>query len=117
MVSDTGRCCFDSRHPGFCSKAGGFSDKPLRLDEVITHVRANLPISNLIASSLHNKHFPDLFFLASTFDAPIIDEWMLRLPFVIFGVVTVMLVAMVATEIKTPRAGLAAGTFHGAGAT
>ena len=95
----------------FVARLYGLSDKPLWLDEVITHVRANLPISDLIASSLHNKHFPTYFFLASAFDAPIIDEWMLRLPSVIFGVVTVMLVAMVATEIKTPRAGLAAGTL------
>jgi uncharacterized membrane protein len=95
----------------FAARLYGLSDKPLWLDEVITHVRANLPISDLIASSLHNKHFPTYFFLASAFDAPIIDEWMLRLPSVIFGVVTVMLVAMVATEIKSPRAGLAAGTL------
>jgi mannosyltransferase len=89
----------------------GLSDKPLWLDEVITHVRSNLPISDLIASSLQNKHFPTYFFLAQAFDAPIIDEWMLRLPSVIFGAVAVMLVAMVATEIKMPRAGLAAGTL------
>jgi hypothetical protein len=95
----------------FAARLYGLSDKPLWLDEVITHVRANLAISDLIASSLHNKHFPTYFFLASAFDAPIIDEWMLRLPSVIFGVIAVMLVAMVATEIKTPRAGLAAGTL------
>jgi mannosyltransferase len=34
---------------------------------------------------------------------------MLRLPSVIFGAVAVLLVAVVATEIKSPRAGLAAG--------
>jgi len=95
----------------FAARLYGLSDKPLWLDEVITHVRANLPISDLIASSLHNRHFPTYFFLASAFDAPIIDEWMLRLPSVIFGAVAVMLVAMVATEIKTPRAGLAAGSL------
>ena len=95
----------------FAARLYGLSDKPLWLDEVITHVRANLPISNLITSSLHNKHFPTYFFLASAFDAPIIDEWMLRLPSVIFSVIAVMLVAMVATEIKTPRAGLAAGSL------
>jgi mannosyltransferase len=95
----------------FAARLYGLSDKPLWLDEVITHVRANLPISNLITSSLHNKHFPTYFFLASAFDAPIIDEWMLRLPSVIFGAIAVMLVAMVATEIKSPRAGLAAGAL------
>jgi hypothetical protein len=53
----------------FAARLYGLSEKPLWLDEVITHVRANLPISNLIASSLHNKHFPTYFFLASAFDA------------------------------------------------
>jgi mannosyltransferase len=95
----------------FAATLYGLSDKPLWLDEVITHVRSNLPISNLITSSLHNKHFPTYFFLASAFDAPIIDEWMLRLPSVIFGAIAVMLVAIVATEIKSPRAGLAAGAL------
>lgn len=89
----------------------GLSDKPLWFDEVITHVRANLAFSDLIASSLHNKHFPTYFLLARAFDAPIIDEWMLRLPSVIFGALAVMLAAMVATEVKTPRAGLAAGSL------
>ena len=95
----------------FATRLYGLSDKPLWLDEVITHVRANLPILDLITSSLHNKHFPAYFVLARAFDARIIDEWMLRLPSVIFGTVAVMLVAMVATEIKSPRAGLAAGTL------
>jgi uncharacterized membrane protein len=95
----------------FATRLYGLSDKPLWLDEVITHVRANLPILDLITSSLHNKHFPAYFFLARAFDARIIDEWMLRLPSVIFGTVAVMLVAIVATEIKSPRAGLAAGTL------
>ena len=81
----------------------------------ITHVRANLPISDLIASSLHNKHFPTYFFLAHAFDTPIIDEWMLRLPSVIFGTVAVMLVAMVATEIKIATGGLGSRHPHGAG--
>jgi len=95
----------------FAARLYGLSDKPLWLDEIITHVRANLPISDLIASSLHNSHFPTYFFLASAFDAPMIDEWTLRLPSAIFGAIAVMLVAMVATEIKTPRAGLVAGTL------
>jgi hypothetical protein len=33
----------------FALRLYGLSDKPLWLDEVITHVRANLPISGLIA--------------------------------------------------------------------
>ena len=64
----------------FAARLYGLSDKPLWLDEVYTHLRANLPISDLIASSLSHTHFPTYFFLAHAFDTPIIDEWMLRLP-------------------------------------
>lgn len=95
----------------FCLRFYGLSDKPLWLDEVITHVRAMLPISDLLASSFHNKHFPTYFLLVRAFDASIIDEWLLRLPSVLFGTITILLVAMVATEIKSARAGLAAGTI------
>ena len=89
----------------------GLSDKPLWLDEIITQRRANLPISDLITNSLYNKHFPTYFFLVRPFDALIIDEWMLRLPSAIFGAISVFLVALIATEARSPRAGLVAGTL------
>ena len=52
----------------------GLSDKPLWLDEIITQRRANRPISDLIANSLSNKHFPTYFLFVRAFDAPMIDE-------------------------------------------
>ena len=87
----------------------GLSDKPLWLDEIITQRRANRPISDLVANSLSNKHFPSYFLFIRLFDAPMIDEWMLRLPSAIFGSVSVLLVALIATEIRSPRAGVVAG--------
>jgi mannosyltransferase len=89
----------------------GLSDKPLWLDEITTHVRARLPVADLLANSFHNKHFPTYFLLARAFDPPVIDEWMLRLPSAVFGAVSILLVAMIATEIKSARAGLIAGSL------
>ena len=82
----------------------GLSDKPLWLDEIITQRRANLPISDLIANSLYNKQFPTYFVLIRAFDAPIIDEWTLRLPSAILGAISVLLVALIATEVRSRRA-------------
>ena len=87
----------------------GLSDKPLWLDEIITQRRANLPISDLIANSLYNKQFPTYFVLVRAFDAPIINEWTLRLPSTILGAISVLLVALIATEVRSRRAGLVAG--------
>ena len=87
----------------------GLSDKPLWLDEIITHGRANRPTWDLIANSLNNMHFPTYFVLVRAFNAPIIDEWVLRLPSAIFGAISVFLVALIATEARSARAGLVAG--------
>lgn len=87
----------------------GLSDKPLWLDEIITQRRANRSISDLIANSLSNKHFPTYFLFVRAFDAPMIDEWMLRLPSAIFGSVSVLLVVLIATEVRSSRAGAVAG--------
>src|SRR5664280_1588393 len=89
----------------------GLSDKPLWLDEIITQRRANLPISDLIANSLYNNQFPTYFVLVRAFDVPIIIEWMLRLPSAILGAISVLLVALIATEVRSRRAGLVAGIF------
>lgn len=83
--------------------------KPLWLDEVITHNRALLPLPQLVSDSLINKHFPSYFLLVRAFDAPVIDEWLLRLPSVVFGTLAVLLVALIATEVRSPRAGFVAG--------
>ncbi len=87
----------------------GLAAKPLWLDEVITHKRALLPLPQLVADALINKHVPTYFLLVRLFDAPLINEALLRLPSVIFGSLTVGLVALIATELRSPRAGFAAG--------
>jgi mannosyltransferase len=89
----------------------GLSDKPLWLDEIITQRRANLAISDLIANSLSHRHFPTYFLLIRPFDAPVIDEWLLRLPSAIFGSVSVLLVALIATEVRSLRAGVVAASL------
>lgn len=83
--------------------------KPLWLDEVITHRRALLPLPDLIADALINKHIPAYFLLVRPFDAAIIGETLLRLPSAIFGALAVGLVALIASDLRSPRAGFLAG--------
>src|SRR5262245_35797793 len=87
----------------------GLSDKPLWLDEIITHGRANRPILDLITNSFSNNHFPTYFVLVRAFNPPIIDEWMVRLPSAILGAIAVFLVVLIATEVRSARTGLVAG--------
>ena len=85
------------------------SGKPLWLDEIITYRRALLPLPELAANSFVNKHFPTYFVIARFFDAPVIDEWMLRLPSVVCGTAAVLLVTLIAAKVHSWRAGLVAG--------
>jgi mannosyltransferase len=87
----------------------GLADKPLWLDEVLTQKRSLLPFSQMVADSLVNKHLPTYFIIVRPFDAPIVNEALLRLPSAIFGSLAVLLAALIASEARTPRAGLVAG--------
>ena len=89
----------------------GLSDKPLWLDEIITQRRANLAVPELITNSLHHRHFPTYFLLVRVFDAPLIDEWTLRLPSAFFGAVSVFLVALIGTEVRSRWAGIVAASL------
>jgi mannosyltransferase len=89
----------------------GLSDKPLWLDEIITQRRANLAVPELISNSLHHRHFPTYFLFVRAFDAPLIDEWMLRLPSALFGAVSVFLVALIGTEVRSRWAGIVAASL------
>lgn len=86
----------------------GLSDKPLWLDEIITQRRANLPIPELITNSLSHRHFPTYFLLVRAFDGPLIDEWLLRLPSAFFGAVSVLMVALIGTEVRSRWTGIVA---------
>jgi mannosyltransferase len=94
---------------GLALRLYGLADKPLWLDEIITQKRALLPLGELIANSFDNRHFPIYFIFIRAFDAPIIDEWLLRLPSAIFGSIAILLAALIGVEARSPRAGLAAG--------
>jgi mannosyltransferase len=87
------------------------SGKPLWLDEIITHKRALFPFAQLISDSLVNVHFPTYFVLVRAFDAPAINETLLRLPSAIFGSLAVFMAALIAAETRSPRAGLMAGAL------
>ena len=65
-------------------------------------------VPELITNSLHHRHFPTYFLLAHAFDAPQIDEWMLRLPSAVFGAVSVFLVALIGMEVRSRWAGIVA---------
>lgn len=89
----------------------GLSDKPLWLDEIITQRRANLPLPELITNSLSHRHYPTYFLFVRAFDAPLIDEWMLRLPSAFFGAVSVLLVALIGTDVRSRWAGIVAASL------
>src|SRR5271166_4370010 len=89
----------------------GLSDKPLWLDEIITQRRANLAVPELITNSLSHRHFPTYFLLVRVFDAPLIDEWMLRLPSALFGAISVLLVTLIVTEVRSRWAGIVAASL------
>jgi mannosyltransferase len=89
----------------------GLADKPLWLDEVITQKRANLPLAASVSDALMNAHVPTYFMIVRAFDAPVIDEWMLRLPSAVFGALAALLVTLIASETRAPRAGFVAGVL------
>lgn len=89
----------------------GLSDKPLWLDEIITQRRANFAVPELITNSLSQRHFPTYFLIVRAFDAPLIDEWMLRLPSALFGAVSIFLVAQIGTEVRSRWAGIVAASL------
>jgi mannosyltransferase len=84
-------------------------DKPLWLDEVLTHGRAARPLLDLVQNSLSNHHFPTYFFLIKLFDQAQINEWLLRLPSALFSTITVLLVARITAEVWSTKAGMVAG--------
>lgn len=83
--------------------------KPLWLDEIATLHRATMTVPDLIASSLHSKHYPTYFLLMWLVAKFGTSTWLLRLPSVIFGALDTGLVYAIGSEIGGPIAGLAAG--------
>lgn len=87
----------------------GLGDKPFWYDEVLTLLRAGMPISDLVADAFHNKHLPTYFLLVAPFTAPDWSEWWLRLPSAIFGAGCAFLVARIAFDCAGVTAALVAG--------
>jgi mannosyltransferase len=87
----------------------GLADKPFWLDELTTQRRVNFLFWDLIANSLHYGQLPTYFAALHALSLPTLDEWTLRLPSVIFGTISVLLVTLIASEVRSPRAGFVAG--------
>ncbi len=87
----------------------GLGDKPFWYDEILTLLRASMPLSDLVADSFHNKHLPTYFLLVAPFTQPDWSEWWLRLPSAVFGAGCAFLVARIAFDCAGVTAALAAG--------
>jgi mannosyltransferase len=78
-------------------------------DECITFFRARFPIPRLISDSLGRNHVPT-YFIVMHYLLPLgDDEWWLRLPSAVFGMLKVPILAATGWVLGGPRVGLAAG--------
>jgi mannosyltransferase len=78
------------------------------IDEAITRSRASLPIDALITSSVNKNHVPSYFVLMHYVLPFGDDEWMLRLPSAIFGILKLALLAGAGFIVGGVRAAIAA---------
>lgn len=90
----------------------GIDAQPLWLDEIITLQRASLHPSALIADSLANLHYPSYFLLVSAVLGVFGDSnFVLRMPSLLFGVLSVPVAYSIGRRIAGPMTGLAAATL------
>lgn len=80
----------------------------LWLDEATTFIRAKLPIGELIANSVRKMHVPTYFLVMHQVLALGDDEWMLRIPSAVAGILKLLPVAGAAYILGGLRAGAAA---------
>lgn len=78
------------------------------LDEATTWVRGNLPVPLLIANSIKKMHVPTYFLLVHAVLPFGDDEWMLRLPSAVLGMLKPVLVAVAGYAVAGPRAAITA---------
>jgi mannosyltransferase len=81
----------------------------LWIDESTTFYRARLPIPELIENSIGKMHIPTYFLLIHHVMRLGDDEWMLRMPSAVFGVLKVLLVTIAGSIVSGRRVGLVAG--------
>lgn len=79
------------------------------LDEATTFFRARMPLPELVASSTGKMHNPSYFMLIHQVMRMGDDEWMLRMPSAVFGVLKIAMTAVAGTITGSPRVGLVAG--------
>jgi mannosyltransferase len=78
-------------------------------DEAITFLRGRLAIPDLVADSIAKNHVPTYFVFMHYLMRLGDDEWWLRLPSAIFGMLKVPVVAAIGWTLGGMRVGLAAG--------
>jgi mannosyltransferase len=78
-------------------------------DEATTFYRARLPLAELIESSISKMHIPSYFMLIHYVMRLGDDEWMLRMPSAVFGVLKIALVTIAGGIVGGRRVGLVAG--------
>jgi mannosyltransferase len=83
--------------------------EPLWFDEATTFYRARLPLAELIESSISKMHIPSYFMLIHYVMRLGDDEWMLRMPSAVFGVLKIVLVTIAGGIAGGRRVGLIAG--------
>jgi mannosyltransferase len=87
--------------------------KPFWIDEVMTKLRASLPVSGLITDSFSHHHLPTYFLLLAQL-SPGANPWLLRLPSAIAGAFAAALGLLVARKLaESVGAGRTAGLMSG----
>jgi mannosyltransferase len=81
----------------------------LWMDESTTFYRARRPVPELIENSIGKMHVPSYFLLIHYVMRLGDDEWMLRMPSAVFGVLKILLVTMAGAIVGGRRVGLVAG--------
>ncbi len=96
---------------GLSARFYAVAGKPFWMDEVTTLDRSGLPLGGIMRSSLQNHHLPAYFLLAASVERFGVDEVWLRLPSVLCGAASCVVVALIARRLGGMRAGLLAGVL------
>lgn len=94
---------------GIWTRLHDLGQESLWLDEATTFSRSRMPIDGLIQNSVRKMHVPSYFILMHYVLRLGDDEWMLRIPSALFGMLKVPLVAGSAWIVGGARAAAGAG--------
>jgi mannosyltransferase len=94
---------------GIATRLYHLAEESVWLDEAITFSRASLSPSEVMTSSIRKMHVPTYFLLMHHVLPFGDDEWTLRLPSALFGILKIGLVAGAGFVAGGPRAAIAAG--------